>query len=99
MKDLLKDMLAIGLTIGLSDRETFVTKVSGIINEYQEDPEKSEKWAKMLTQYAENMKEEYRLRKVIGNSISDSHMPTKNDIDDLTRAIEKLTDALNKKSK
>jgi len=97
MKDLIKDLMALGVTIGLSDREAFVTKVSGMINEYQQDPAVADKWAKIFTQYIEDRKDDYRMRKVVDSSLAHSEMPDKESIDKLKVAIEQLTQALQQK--
>jgi len=94
---MIKDILSIGVTLGLSDRETFVTKVSGMINEYQQDPAVADKWAKIFTQYIEDRKEDYRMRKVIDSSLAHSNVPDKESINDLKRAIEQLTQAIQMK--
>lgn len=97
MKDLIKNMVALGVSISLSDREAFVEKVSGIISEYQANPEKAEKWAGAITQFIEERKEDLRTQRIIENSIINSDMPDRKSIDGLTRAIEGLTSALNQK--
>ena len=97
MKDMIKDLLAIGTTIGLSDREAFVDKVSGMINEYQQDPAVADKWAEIFTRYIEDRKDDYRMRKVIDSSIAHSNMPDKENIDKLVKAIEHLTQVLEQK--
>lgn len=97
MKDLIKNLIVAGVTIGLSDREAFVTKVSGIISEYQQDPAQADKWAGILTRYVEDMKDNYRMQKVIESSIAGSNMPDQKSIEDLTRAIERLTQTLQEK--
>jgi hypothetical protein len=97
MKDMIKDILAIGAAIGLSDREAFVARVSGMISEYQHDPAVADKWANIFTQYIENKKDDYRMQKVIESSLAHSDMPDKENIDKLIRAIEQLTEVLQQK--
>jgi hypothetical protein len=94
MKDFLKSIAALGITIGLSDRETFVKKASEIIEQYQSDPEKAEHLAKMFINYLEQMRNEIRMEKIIQNSKSDSESPAKKDIEELTNAIHQLTKQL-----
>jgi hypothetical protein len=94
MKDLIKDIMALGVTISLSDREAFVNKVSGMINEYQQDPAVADKWARIFTQYIDDRKDDYRMRKVIDNALVHSDMPDKESINQLKRAIEQLTHAI-----
>jgi hypothetical protein len=96
MKDMIKNMLAIGATIGLSDREAFVNKVSGLISDYEHDPAKADKWASGIAQTLENFKNDYRIERVIGNAMSEK-MPDKKDITALTEAIQELTQILQDK--
>ena len=97
MQNLTKNLLAIGISIGLSDREAFVKKVSGVIEEYQEDPDKAEKWAKVIIDYLEQMKDNIRMESVIKSSIGGSDVPGKKDVEDLTNAIKELTAKLQEK--
>lgn len=97
MKDLIKNILAIGVTIGLSNREAFVEKMSAVISEYQEDPDRAEKWANILTQYIENTRNNYQMQQVIESAMAGSNMPDKKNLEDLTSAIKRLTQALEEK--
>ena len=97
MQDLAKNLLAIGITIGLSDRDAFVKKVTGLIEEYQQDPEKAEKWAKTIIDYLEQMKDEIRMQRVIKSSMGGSDIPGKQDVEELTKAIRELTIKLQEK--
>jgi hypothetical protein len=94
MSNLVKSLLSLGITIGLSDRETFVKKVSGVIEEYQADPERAEKWSRGFAEYLEQLKSKFQLENTISSSISDAGLPKKETIEDLTRAINKLTEEL-----
>ena len=97
MKDLIKNMLAMGASISLSDKEAFVARVSGFIKDYQDDPAQAEKWARAFTQYLENRRDDYRIKRVIDDSLAGSNIPDKENIADLTKAIKDLTRALQKK--
>ena len=99
MKGLVKNILTIGITVGLADREAFISKVSEMIREYQDDPTTAEKWAGAITQHIEEMKDDFRTQKVIENSIANSGLPDKKSIEDLTIAIEHLTQILNEKKR
>ena len=96
MKDLVKTFLGIGLTVGLSDRESFVKNVSGILAEYQDDPQKAEKWAKAITEYLEQLKTNVNLETTIKSAVSDSGLSDRKQIDELTKAIEELTSEMRK---
>ncbi len=95
MANFVKDMLALGLTIGLSDREAFVTKVAGLIEEYQNDPEKAEKWAGAIVDYLEEMKENLRMQNNISSALG-GNLADSDKIDRLTNAIDTLTEQLKK---
>ncbi len=91
MQHFAKHLLAIGITAGLADRESFIKKVSGVIEEYQQDPEKAEKWAKLVVAYLEQIKDDIRMQQVMESSINNSNAPAKKDIEQLTDAIRELT--------
>ncbi len=95
MANFVKDMLAFGLTVGLSDRETFVAKVAGLIEEYQKDPEKAEKWAGAIVDYLEEMKENIRMQNNISSALG-GNLADGDKIDRLTSAIDTLTEQLKK---
>jgi len=97
MQQLVKNLLAMGITIGLADRNEFVKKVSGLIEEYQQDPEKAEKWAQGLITYLEEVKEDIRLQRNIKSSISND-LPDKKNIEQLTKALQNLTEQLQQKN-
>lgn len=89
---MLKNLLAIGLTIGLSDRDAFVKKVAGLIEDYQQNPEKADEWANTLAKYLEEIKEDIRTQRNIKAGMADA-LPAQ-DIQKLTKAIETLTQQL-----
>ena len=91
MQHFAKHLLAIGITAGLADRESFIKKVSGVIEEYQQDPEKAQKWAKLVVAYLEQLKDDIRMQQVMESSINNSNAPGKKDIEQLTDAIRELT--------
>lgn len=93
----IKNLLALGISIGLSDRETFVKKVSGYIEDYQKDPDKAEQWAGAIAKYLEELKDDIRTQSNIRNSIADS-LP-KQDIEHLTKAVQELTKELQQQKK
>jgi hypothetical protein len=99
MSDILKTLLSLGITAGLSDREAFVREVSGLIHEYQQDPEKAQKWAKALVEYLETLRNNINTESVIKSAMSGSHLPDKSQVEKLTVAIEELTKELQEKKK
>jgi hypothetical protein len=94
MKDVIKSILGIGLTIGLSDREGFVKGVSDALQEYQDDPQKAEKWAKAIADYLEQVKNNINTDQVIKSAVSGTGMADAQKVAELTRAIEELTTEL-----
>lgn len=94
MADLLKNMLALGITVGLSDRENFIKKVAGVIEDYQKDPGQAEKWATGIVAYLEDMKENIRIQNTIKSSMPEGGLANKEQIEKLTAAIEQLTTEL-----
>jgi len=93
----IKNLLALGITMGLSDREAFVKKVSGLIEDYQKDPEKAEQWSEGIVKLLEEVKDDFRMQRNISSSISDS-LP-KESIAELTKAMQELTKELQQQKK
>ena len=93
MQQLIKNLLAVGITIGLSDREAFVKKATDVLEKYQHDPGSSEHWAKVITKYLEETREDIRLQRNIKNSFSDE-LPDKENVTQLTKALNELTKEL-----
>lgn len=94
--NLIKNMLAFGITAGLADREAFVTQVAGLIEKYQNDPEQAQKWADGIVKSLEEMKENIRMQQNISSSLQGANLPDKERIDRLTNAIDQLTEQLKK---
>ena len=64
MKALYSNIMRLILTIGLSERDLFVDKVSKIISEKMDaDPQRSEHIAESLLRMAESLKDELLLRR------------------------------------
>ena len=98
MSEILKNLISIGITAGLSDRDNFVKQVSEIIQEYQEDPGKSKQWAGALAEYLENVKTNINTEQAIKNAISAAPIPSETNINELTLAIRQLTAELQKRN-
>jgi Holliday junction resolvase RusA-like endonuclease len=94
MGDMLKNLLAMGITFGLSDRDAFVDKVSGVIQNYKENPEEADKIAVGVVNYLEELKENIRLQTSIKQSVNNSNLAQKEDIDNLIKAIKDLTNKI-----
>jgi ribosomal protein S15P/S13E len=93
MKDIAKTLLGLGITVGLSDRETFVNQVSTIIKEYQKDPEKADKWADGVITYLEQKRDSYNMHSTIKEAVIEG-LASNKDIEALTNAIKELTEEL-----
>ena len=83
--------MGLGITVGLSDRETFVKHVSGFIQEYQKDPEKADQWAKTAVNYLEGVRENINVQAAVKSVLDDQPAPDKKQIEKLTSVIEELT--------
>lgn len=96
MGEILKNLLAMGITFGLSDRDAFVDKVSGIIQNYKENPEEADKIAVGIVNYLEELKDNIRLQTSIKQSVNNSNVAQKEDIENLIKAIKELTAKIDK---
>ena len=96
---LVKNILAMGITVGLSDKDAFVKKVSEYIQAYQDDPEKAELWAQHAVNYLEQIRDDIRTQNSVKQAVVDTGMPNKEKIDELTVAIKQLTEELQKNKK
>lgn len=94
MAGILKNILALGVSVGLSDREGFVNKLSGYIQAYQEDPAKAEQWAEGATKYLEQLQNNLRTQSNIESAIDSAGLPQQKSVEELTQAIKKLTQEL-----
>ena len=91
MSDLINNLLNIGITAGLSDREAFVKSISELIQKYQEDPQKAGKVAKAVTTYLEQVRDNINTRESIKKAVSESDFRDNEGVAQLTRAIQELT--------
>lgn len=94
MAALLKNLLALGISAGIADRETFVNKLSGYIQQYQDDPTVANEWAKDATNLLQQFTENVRTQHNIAEGINDSHMAKEKTVEELTQAIKKLTEEI-----
>jgi len=94
MNDLMKSLLNIGITVGLSDRESFVKSVSGILQEYEQDPQKAEKLSKALANYLEQVKNNINNENSIKAAVTDAGLPDRKNVTELTLAVKELTNEL-----
>lgn len=99
MRELIKSVIAAGITMGLSDRQTFVAQVSELITRYQNDPAEAEKWAEKIAAYLEQTKKNIHLEHAIKSAVGQQHAPQQEDIQTLTDAIQELTRQIKQSSK
>jgi hypothetical protein len=99
MKDLVKNLIGMGITIGLSDRSTFVKEVTSLIERYQSDPEASEKYANALMAYLEQARDNFQMQSAIKGAINSAGIVDNEKIDELTAAIKELTKQLQEQKK
>jgi general stress protein 26 len=99
MGNAISKIIEAGISLGLADKKAFVEKISGMIEAYQEDPAKAEKWALTISNYLEQLKDDMRLQRIIEQSNKNSGAAGSDEFERLTKAIEKLTAELqNRKS-
>jgi hypothetical protein len=91
MKDTVKTLMALGITVGLSDREGFVKNISEIIQEYQDDPVKAEKWSKAIVDYLQGVRDNVNLQHAMNSVFAEGTLPDKQNIEELTAAIKELS--------
>ena len=103
MKALYSNIMRLILTIGLSERDLFVDKVSKIISEKMDaDPQRSEHIAESLLRMAESLKDELLLR--LFAQTRDAEPPAADNreliekMDRLNRTLEELNRTLNNKT-
>ena len=90
MSELINTLIRWGILASISDREAFIEKVSGILEEYRADPAQAEKLAKLLTAYLEDVKENINAKRMIKKFLVDGHVATKEDVQDLNHTLKEL---------
>lgn len=104
MKALYSNIMRLILTVGLSERDLFVDKVSKIISEKMDaDPERSEHIAESLLRMAESLKDELLLRQLFAQSRAQDEPTAGNrelieKMEQLNRTLEALNRTLNHKT-
>lgn len=98
MPNILRSLLTMGLTLSLSDKEAFVKKVADLLEQYRENPEEAEKWAKAIAEYMEQVKDDLRMQANIQSGVKHSSLPDKEQIERLTAAVESLTRQMQKQT-
>lgn len=91
MSGLLQHMFRLGLSLSVLDREIFVEKVAGFLEQYRDNPEQMEKLANGLFQYLQDMKHRMDMKDSVQSAVDGANLPSSNEVKALTEAIEKLT--------
>jgi hypothetical protein len=94
MNDFVKSLLNIGITVGLSDRDSFVKSVSGILQEYEQDPQKAERLSKAFADYLEQVKRNINNQNSIKGAVTEMGFADKKNVAELTVAVKELTNEL-----
>lgn len=90
----MKNLIGLGITLGLSDRENFSKQVSGLIQKYNDDPAMAEKWASTAVEYLDNLRNNLQIQSAIRGAVEDSSLPSSDEVKKLTESIEALTKEL-----
>ncbi len=94
MSTLINNVIRLGLSLSLMDRDLFITKVSEILELYRNDPEQMEKVARGLYQYLEEVKSRMDTKSMLTDVVDHAQLPTGDDMKKLTKAIKKLADEI-----
>ncbi|MDB5282730.1 MAG: hypothetical protein JWO06_1805 [Bacteroidota bacterium] len=94
MKDFVKTLMGLGITVGLSDRENFVKNVSELIQKYQDDPEKAEKWSRAAVEYLQGVRDNINMQSALKSAVADGGMADGKSVQELTDAVKELTHEL-----
>lgn len=99
MSGLMNSVIRMALSLSLMDRDLFVRKVSDILEQYRHDPEQMEKIAAGIYQYLEEVKSRMDTKSLIADAIGQAKVPSKEEIHELTEAINKLAAELHEQNK
>ena len=89
MAALLKNLLALGVSAGIADREAFVNKLSGYIQQYQDDPTVADEWANNATDLLKQFTDNIRTQHNIAEGINNSNMTKDKTVEELTQGMKK----------
>jgi hypothetical protein len=90
MSSLINQIFRLALSVSLLDRDTFVEKVSGMLELYKNDPEQMEKVATGLYDYLEDLKSRMDTKAMLKDVVDHARLPDSKDIKELSKAIEQL---------
>ena len=90
MNSVISQTIRLALSMSLMDRELFVLKVATFLERYRDDPATMEKVAAGLFTYLEEVKNRMDMKDTVSSAVSAANLPGKDEIAELTKAIEKL---------
>jgi DNA-binding transcriptional MerR regulator len=94
MSGILNHVIRLALSLSLMDRDLFIKNVSEILERYKNDPEQMEKIAAGIYTYLEEVKNRMDTKAVIHDAIDASKIPSKEQITELSDAINKLAEEI-----
>ena len=87
---LITTLLRLGIISSLADRQAFIEKTSRLIEQYYNDHEAAERLARVVATYLEDVKDNINMGVAVKNSLRRSDVATKEDIEELTKALQDL---------
>jgi hypothetical protein len=99
MSEIVNNAIRLALSISLLDRDSFIKNVSEVLEVYKDNPEKMEKVAAGLYQYLEDFKDRLNTKSMVADIVADAKLPKGNDLNELSKAIEKLALVIERNSK
>ncbi|MEW6469592.1 MAG: hypothetical protein AB1458_11740 [Bacteroidota bacterium] len=94
MNVLFNTLLRWGIIASLSDRESFISRVAGTIEQYNYDPARAEKLARILAACLEDMKDTMNIRRTVSQFAAQSDLASKEDLAELNKVISELVTEL-----
>ncbi len=91
MAQLFTTLLRWGMLATLSDREAFIHRVSTILEQYQGDPIKAEKYARLLAAILQDAKDNMSINRVIKKFNDKNKLASKQDVEELQNSLDELT--------
>src|SRR5829696_5398900 len=95
---LFNTLLRLGIISSLSDRESFINKISQLIERYYDDPEAAERLARIVATYLEDVKNNLNMSNAVKYSLRKSDMATKEDIEEIQKMVQDLVAEIRKQN-
>jgi hypothetical protein len=94
MSERVNNAIRLGLSLSMLNKDSFAENVSMLLEKYQNNPEKLEKIAAGLYQYLEDVRDRMDTKSKLTNVVKNINVPTNNEINELTKAIHKLSEVI-----